>query len=320
MVLLLTRIGLSHLPASTHRTCLYLFPTVASMWQLGLAVDFFFLIAIPARVALPSLPADLALSILSAASVPFLWRSEPWWHGFEPAELRGARQALPGAFEADSPRSLIDTLDYRILQLVAASGGNTIAVMVNDAGIDHREMRLRLCKLCALGYIYLVEDMHGARLTLTPFATDTLALPISLFVWENSDPEALRELAAARLALENDQAQKTVVICARCVERLLRIHLERHAPDLTEYGHKPIERITLGELIAACRAAKAFGRFEDNVFSALNERRKKIHAIAGEGAIDNLDGFIMYTLTEIGARVLLGSRSRDRGGSDAGVA
>ena len=55
-------------------------------------------------------------------------------------------------------------------------------------------------------------------------------------------------------------------------------------------------------------------RFEDGIFSAINERRKKIHALEGESPIDDQDAFVIYTLTEIVARDLM-----TRGGGKSGT-
>ena len=145
---------------------------------------------------------------------------------------------------------------------------------------------------------------------MASLGTDTLALPVSLYTWQTHDLELLQELASARLALEERQPQNVVVACARCCERLLRGLLAAHEPPVTSVGGKDVGRATLGELVGACRQHRLIGRFEDNIFSALNERRKKIHALQDERPIDDHDAFILYTLTEIAARALLSQPPR----------
>jgi hypothetical protein len=181
--------------------------------------------------------------------------------------------------------------------------------MINDIGVGHRDLMLRLAKLTALGYVEVVSEMHGSQVVLTTQATDTLALPISLFVWSTDDRDALAELASARLSLEAREPQKVVVACARLCEAMLKKLLAKVEPTVTHVGGKEISKATLGELVQAARQNKLIGKFEDSLFSAINERRKKIHAREGEAPIEDSDAFALYTLTEMVAREVLRGKS-----------
>lgn len=86
-------------------------------------------------------------------------------------------------------------------------------------------------------------------------------------------------------------------------------------PPEKQVGGKEVSKATLGELVGACRQHKRIGRFEDNIFSALNERRKKIHALTDEKPIDDHYAFVLYTLTEIAARSVLGREQEAKAGS-----
>ena len=304
-VLVLVRLGLTDVSVYQHRALLRLYPVFCNIFQVLVALDGFLLVVWPERFALPSLWADLLLAVVGVGLVPAVLHHQSWLAGFDPHVVLSARGALEGAGLLPSTRTPLDTLDYRVLQLVAHSGSDVSAVMINDMAIGARDLNLRLRKLVALGYLDVVDEQHGPQLTLTSLGTDTLALPVSLFTWRTNDLELLQELASARLALEESQPQKVVVACARCCERLLRGLLEAHEPPVTSVGGKDVGRATLGELVGACRQHRLIGRFEDNIFSALNERRKKIHALQDEHPIDDQDAFILYTLTEIAARALL---------------
>ena len=304
-VLMLVRLGLTDVSVYQHRALLRLYPVFCNLFQVLVALDGFLLVVWPERFALPSLWADLLLAVASVGLLPVVLHQQSWLAGFDPGVVLSAREALEGATPLPSTRMPLDTLDYRVLQLVAQSGSDVSAVMINDMAIGTRDLNLRLRKLVAFGYLDVVEEQHGPQLTLTSLGTDTLALPVSLFTWQTTDLELLQELASARLALEERQPQKVVVACARCCERLLRGLLAAHEPPVTSAGGKDVSRATLGELVGACRQHGLIGRFEDNIFSALNERRKKIHALQDERPIDDQDAFILYTLTEIAARALL---------------
>jgi hypothetical protein len=307
--LFLVRFGLTDVTASQHRALLRTYPTLTTAWQSIVALDGFVLVAAPRYVSLPSFAFDVGLSVASAVLIPFIMHHQSFFYGFDADVLRRARGMLTKAPELAHARAPLDTLDYRVLQLVAKSGSDVANVMINDMGIGHRDLMLRLGKLVALGYLNVVEEMHGAQVVLTTLATDTLALPVSLFTWDTDDRELLAELAAARLALESREPQKVVVACARVSERLLRGGLALVEPKVTHIGNKELAKATLGELVGACRQHKIIGRFEDGIFSAINERRKKIHALEGEKPIDDQDAFVIYTLTEIVARDLLTRRS-----------
>lgn len=304
-ILLIIRLGITSTTVSQHRMLLTLYPSFTMTWQVLAALDGVCLVAWPERFALPSFAADIGVSVASVVAFPFLLHHQSWWIGFDPRPLLEAKGALGDAGAATPLRTPLDTLDYRVLQLVAASGSDVARIMVNDMGIGARDLGLRLQKLCALGYLNIISERHGPQLTLTTLATDTLALPVSLFTWQTRDAELLHELASARLALEERQAQKVVVACARCCERMLRGLLSSVDPPVRQVGGKDVSKATLGELVGACRQFKLIGRFEDNIFSALNERRKKIHALTDEKPIDDHDAFVLYTLTEIAARSIL---------------
>ncbi|WP_147332881.1 hypothetical protein [Archangium gephyra] len=304
-VLVLVRLGITDVSVYQHRALLRLYPVFCNFFQVLVAFDGFLLVVWPERFALPSFWADLLLSVAGVGLLPAVLHHQSWLAGFDPQMVLSARSALGEARPLPSTRTPLDTLDYRVLQLVAQSGSDVAAVMINDMAIGTRDLSLRLRKLVALGYLDVVDEQHGPQLTLTSLGTDTLALPVSLFTWQTNDLELLQELALARLALEERQAQKVVVACARCCERLLRGLLAAHEPPVTSVGNKDVGRATLGELVGACRQYRLIGRFEDNIFSALNERRKKIHALQDERPIDDQDAFILYTLTEIAARALL---------------
>jgi len=291
-----------------HRALLRLYPVFCNVFQVLVALDGFLLVVWPERFALPSFWADLLLSVSGVGLLPAVLHHQGWLAGFDPHTVLSARGALEEAGPLLSSRTPLDTLDYRVLQLVAQSGSDVSAVMINDMAIGVRDLNLRLRKLVALGYLDVVDEQHGPQLTLTSLGTDTLALPVSLFTWRTNDLELLQELASARLALEERQPQKVVVAGARCCERLLRGLLAAHVPPITSAGGKDVSRATLGDLVGACRHHGLIGRFEDNIFSALNERRKKIHALQDERPIDDQDAFILYTLTEIAARALLSQR------------
>lgn len=322
--LFLIRLGITETTTGQHRVLLRVYPTLTTAWQLLVALDGFVLVAAPKYVSLPSLGIDIAISVGSALSMPLILHHQAFFFGFDADVLRRAR----GMFGANAPelahaRAPLDTLDYRVLQLVAKSGSDVANVMVNDMGLGFRDLMLRLSKLVALGYLNVVEEMHGSQVVLTTLATDTLALPVSLFTWDTDDRELLAELASARLALESREPQKVVVACARSCERLLRGALARVEPKITHAGNKELSKATLGELVGTCRQHKLIGRFEDGIFSAINERRKKIHALEGESPIDDQDAFVIYTLTEIVARDLLTRSSPKRGAAppqDASVA
>lgn len=304
-VLVLVRLGITDVSVYQHRALLRLYPVFCNVFQVLVALDGFLLVVWPERFALPAFWADLLLSVVSVGLIPAVLHHQSWLAGFDPQVVLSARGALDGAGPLLSTRTPLDTLDYRVLQLVAQSGSDVSTVMINDMAIGVRDLNLRLRKLVALGYLDVVDEHHGPQLTLTSMGTDTLALPVSLFTWQTHDLELLQELASARLALEERQAQKVVVACARCCERMLRGLLAAHEPPITTAGGKDVGRATLGDLVGACRQHGLIGRFEDNIFSALNERRKKIHALQDERPIDDQDAFILYTLTEIAARALL---------------
>ncbi len=301
------RLGLTGTTTGQHRVLLSTFPQMTMVWQILVALDGFVLVAWPSAVALPAFPVDVVVSVFSVVLLPLIHHHLTWFVGFDAAEIARARSGIDET-SVDLLRAPLDTLDYRVLQVVAQSGSDVTRVMVNDMGIGHRALTLRLEKLCALRYLDLVREMHGVQLVLTTQATDTLALPVSLFTWDTDDRELLRELASARLALEAGEAQKVVVACARCCERMLRGLLAHVEPPVLEINHKSVEKATLGELVGACRQYRVIGKFEDNVLSAVNERRKKIHALVDEKPIDDQDAFVLYTLTEIVARTLLDSR------------
>jgi hypothetical protein len=320
-ILLMVRVGMTDVTAGQHRALLRVYPTLTTAWQSLVALDGFVLVASPKHVSLPSFAIDVAVSVGSAALIPFIMHHQAFFFGFDAEALRRSR----GLFGANAPelahaRAPLDTLDYRVLQLVAKSGSDVANVMVNDMGIGFRDLMLRLSKLVALGYLNIVEEMHGPQVVLTTLATDTLALPVSLFTWDTDDRELLAELAAARLALESREPQKVVVACARSCERLLRGALAKVEPKVTHAGNKELSKATLGELVGACRQHKLIGRFEDGIFSAINERRKKIHALEGESPIDDQDAFVIYTLTEIVARDLMTRASPKRGATGSGTA
>lgn len=303
-VLILIRLGITDVTAGQHRTLLAIYPGLTSIWQSIVALDGLVLVAWPAKLALPHFVFDVALSVLSAALIPFVLHHQAWFYGFDADALREAREVLRSESVASAKQPL-DTLDYRVLQLVGKSGSDIARVMINDMGIGHRDLMLRLQKLVALGYLELVEEMHGPQVVLTTLATDTLALPVSLFTWDTDDRETLRELASARLSLEAREPQRVVVACARLAEMMLKRLLSRVTPPVTQVGGKDIGKATLGELVQACRQHKRIGKFEDSVFGAINERRKKIHARDNEAPIDDQDAFVIYTLTEIVAREVL---------------
>lgn len=306
-VLTLIRLGIAEVRAGEHRMLLAVYPAMTTTWQCLVAMDGFLLVAWPEKFALPLFIMDLGLSIFSAASMPFILHHKAWFYGFEPKKLLDARAALQNAPIGGAPTP-IDTLDYRVLQLLARSGSDVANVMINDIGVGHRDLMLRLAKLTALGYVELVSELHGSQVVLTTQATDTLALPISLFVWNTEDKETLAELAAARLSLEAREPQKVVVACARLCEAMLKRLIAKVEPKVTHVGGKEIGKATLGELVQCARQNKKIGKFEDSLFSAINERRKKIHAREGEAAIDDSDAFALYTLTEMVAREVLRSK------------
>ena len=304
-VLILIRLGITDVTAGQHRTLLAIYPGLTSFWQSIVALDGLVLVAWPAKVGLPHFVFDVTLSALSAALIPFVLHHQAWFYGFDADALRQAREILGKEAALEEAQKPLDTLDYRVLQLVGKSGGDIATVMINDMGIGHRDLMLRLQKLVALGYLELVEEMHGPQVVLTTLATDTLALPVSLFTWDTDDRETLRQLASARLSLEAREPQRVVVACARLAEMMLKRMLSRVTPPVTQVGGKDIGKATLGELVQACRQNKRIGRFEDSVFGAINERRKKIHARDNEEPIDDQDAFVIYTLTEIVAREVL---------------
>lgn len=304
-VLVLIRLGLTDVAAKQHRGLIALYPVLTTAWQCVAALDGFVLIAWPDRVGLPSFPLDLGVSILAGASIPFVLHHQSWFHGFDAETLKKARIEIEKESALDWARVPLDTLDYRVLQLVGKEGSDVGKVMINDMGIGVRDLMLRLSKLVALGYLELVEEMHGPQVVLTTLATDTLALPVSLFTWNTDDRETLRELASARLSLEAREPQRVVVACARLCETFLKTALSRVTPKITQIGGKEFSKATLGELVGAARQHKLIGKFEDSVFGAINERRKKIHAREGEKPIDDQDAFVIYTLTEIVAREVL---------------
>lgn len=309
-ILFLVRLGATDVTAGQHRMILHAYPKLTTIWHCIVALDGFFLVAAPRHASLPSFALDICISLGAAILIPLILHHQTFFFGFDAEELRRAR----GLFGSKAPelahaRAPLDTLDYRVLQLVAKSGSDVADVMINDMGIGFRDLMLRLSKLVALGYLNIVEEMHGAQVVLTTLATDTLALPISLFTWETDDRELLEELATARLSLEAREPQKVVVACARVCERLLRNGLNALVPKITHIGNKDINKATLGDLVGACRQHKIIGRFEDGIFSAINERRKKIHALEGEAPIDDQDAFVLYTLTEIVARDLTRRRT-----------
>ncbi|MDI1482343.1 hypothetical protein [Polyangium sp. y55x31] len=303
-VLILIRLGVTDVTAGQHRTLLAIYPALTSIWQSIVGLDGLVLVAWPAKLALPHFVFDVVLSVLSAVLIPFVLHHQAWFYGFDADSLRRAREVLRSESVEGATRPL-DTLDYRVLQLVGKSGSDIARVMINDMGIGHRDLMLRLQKLVALGYLELVEEMHGPQVVLTTLATDTLALPVSLFTWDTDDRETLRELASARLSLEAREPQRVVVACARLAEMMLKRLLSRVTPPVTQVGGKDIGKATLGELVQACRQHKRIGKFEDSVFGAINERRKKIHARDNEEPIDDQDAFVIYTLTEIVAREVL---------------
>jgi hypothetical protein len=284
---------------------------MTTTWQCLVAIDGFLLVAWPEKFALPIFVMDLGLSIFSAVSLPFILHHKAWFYGFDPQKLLDARTSLQHSPIGAAPTP-IDTLDYRVLQLLARSGSDVANVMINDIGVGDRDLMLRLAKLTALGYVELVSEMHGSQVVLTTQATDTLALPISLFVWNTDDKETLAELAAARMSLEGREPQKVVVACARLCETMLKKLIATVEPKVTHVGGKELVKATLGELVQAARQNKLIGKFEDSLFSAINERRKKIHAREGEAPIDDSDAFALYTLTEMVAREVL------RGKGDGG--
>ncbi len=310
LVLVLVRLGVTDVTASQHRWLLRVYPAVTTLWQSLVALDAFVLIAWPRLVSMPSFAADLTISIAACGLIPFVQHHMTFFYGFDVGTLLRAR-ALLGK-EPKLARAPLDTLDYKVLQLIARSGSDVANVMINDMGIGFRDLMLRLAKLVALGYLHVVKELHGPQVVLSTLATDTLALPISLFTWDTDDRELLGELASARLSLEAREPQKVVVACARSCERLLRGGLATVEPRITHVGNKELSKATLGELVGACRQHRIIGRFEDGIFSAINERRKKIHALEGEAPIDDQDAFVLYTLTEIVARDLL-TRRRGRG-------
>lgn len=303
-VLVLVRLGIAEVRSGEHRMLLAVYPALTTIWQCIVAIDGFLLVAWPEKFSLPIFVMDLGLSIFSAAALPFILHHKAWFYGFEPKKLLDARVALQSAPIGGAPTP-IDTLDYRVLQLLARSGSDVANVMINDIGVGHRDLMLRLAKLMALGYVDLVSELHGSQVVLTTQATDTLALPISLFVWNTEDKETLAELAAARLSLEAREPQKVVVACARLCESMLKRLIAKIEPKVTHVGGKEIVKATLGELVQVARQNKRIGKFEDSLFSAINERRKKIHAREGEAPIDDSDAFALYTLTEMVAREVL---------------
>lgn len=307
-IFILIRLGLTDVTASQHRSLLRVYPTLTTLWQCLVALDGFMLVARPDLVALPNRVFDIFLSVSSAALVPFILHHQSFFFGFDARALHRADLALHDKLSDSHVRTPLDTLDYRVLQLVAGSGGDIASVMINDMGIGHRDLMLRLTKLVALGYLHVVEEMHGPQVVLSTLATDTLALPVSLFTWDTDDRELLFEIASARLALEAREPQNVVVACARACERMLRGLLSTVVPKVTQIGSKDISKATLGDLVGACRQYKLIGRFEDGIFSAMNERRKKIHALEGEQPINDQDAFVLYTLTEIAARDIVGRR------------
>ena len=301
-----TRIGVTTLTAFQHQFALRVHLLGAFLFSLVLALDFALLLALPNRLSIGDLRYDAGLSVLYLVSIPLTFRYQEWFFGFDSRVLKQACRSyqsmdLQSEFQDVQP---IDTLDFRVLQLVAAAGGDPLKVMISTTGVGFQEMMHRLRKLCLVGYLEVRSEIHGANISLTVSGTDALALPVALFVWNSDDRELLRDLALARVALEGSQPQQVVVACARISERLLKGTLNRHVPDLEKIGHKPIGSATLGELVGACRQHKLFGKFDDYVFSAINERRKKIHDLQGDGAIDDNDAFLIYTLTEIAARSL----------------
>ncbi len=303
-VLVLVRLGIAEVRSGEHRMLLAVYPALTTTWQCVVAIDGFLLVAWTDKFSLPIFPMDLGLSIFSAAALPFILHHKAWFYGFEPKKLLDARMALENAPIGGSPTP-IDTLDYRVLQLLARSGSDVANVMINDIGVGHRDLMLRLAKLTALGYIELVSELHGSQVVLTTQATDTLALPISLFVWNTDDKATLAELASARLSLEAREPQKVVVACARLCEAMLKRLISKIEPKVTHVGGKELSKATLGELVQVARQHKRIGKFEDSLFSAINERRKKIHSREGEAPIDDSDAFALYTLTEMVAREVL---------------
>ncbi|MFO0735421.1 MAG: hypothetical protein U0270_06060 [Labilithrix sp.] len=309
-MLVMIRVGVTDVTASQHRRLLSTYPSITTLWHSLLALDAFLLIAAPRVFSLPNFPLDFATTVLSAVLIPVIVHQQTYFVGFDANRLKQARHLLEKAPELAHARAPLDTLDYRVLQLVAKSSSDVQNVMINDMGIGHRDLMLRMSKLVALGYLNVVEELHGPQVALTTLATDTLALPVSLFTWDTDDRELLAELASARLSLEGREPQKVVVACARTCERLLRNALASVTPKITHIGTKELSKATLGDLIGAARANKLIGRFEDGIFSAINERRKKIHALEGTRPIDDQDAFVLYTLTEIAARDMLNPQER----------
>jgi len=304
-ILLMIRVGITDVTASQHKNLLRWYPLLTTTWQCLAALDGFILVAAPKLVALPSFALDVGVSVFSVVLIPLIVHQQTFFVGFDADALRKSRQMLESAPELAHARAPLDTLDYRVLQLVAKSGSDVANVMINDMGIGHRDLMLRLSKLVALGYLNVVEELHGPQVVLTTLATDTLALPVSLFTWDTDDRELLSELASARLSLEGREPQKVVVACARTCERLLKTALARVTPKITHIGTKELTKATLGDLIGAARQHKIIDRFADGIFSSINERRKKIHALERARPIDDQDAFVLYTLTEIAARDML---------------
>ncbi len=303
-ILVLVRLGVAEVRSGEHRMLLAVYPALTTTWQCLVAIDGFLLVAWSDKFALPIFIMDVGLSVFSAAALPLILHHKSWFYGFDPKKLLDARASLEHSPIGGAPTP-IDTLDYRVLQLLARSGSDVANVMINDIGVGHRDLMLRLAKLTALGYVEIVSEMHGSQVVLTTQATDTLALPISLFVWSTEDKDTLAELAAARLSLEGREPQKVVVACARLCETLLKKMIAKVEPKVTHVGGKELVKATLGELVQAARQNKLIGKFEDSLFSAINERRKKIHALEGQAPIDDSDAFALYTLTEMVAREVL---------------
>ncbi len=273
--LTMIRLGITNISAAEHRFLLGTYPVLAFFWQGLMGLDGMLVIILQAQLGVGPLPLDLALTVGSFALLPVMLHEQAWFYGYDATRLSLASSALDEVDASSSLASPLDTLDYRVLQLVAQAGGDPLRIMINDVGLGYRNLLVRLQKLVALRYLDAIEEMHGPQLVLTTQATDTLALPVALFVWDVEDPSILRELAEARLALESRQPQKVVVDCARLCERFLRGLLARHAPDLTMVGGKSLGKATLGELVGAARQRHLVERFDENILGAINERRKR---------------------------------------------
>jgi hypothetical protein len=191
----------------------------------------------------------------------------------------------------------LSTSDVEVLKHVREFKGDLQKAMFETGWLEEGDVVGSLRKLAALGLIRVRDD----RAYVTLEGSDVLTYPLSLFN-TGVDRRTLEELASARDAMRRGDDLHVISACSRTLERVLkeRVVAPNIEGDAAEIFGKPLERLTLGDLIGFVRD-KRKDHFLLGLLTTINEARKSLHDVKGAGSDA---ASVTYLLTELAVKYI----------------